>query len=162
MGYLWQTDELICYDVINPIQYVFHEDTETCTPVYTTYYEDYVQFYKEASNDIKEAKKTLQIKRNPCMSSLFESEKKVYKVDYRGQMSLFDGAKESYVEGTEVEISYSLIATDTNYSFHVDGQEVCVEWNDKKGYIIRFTMPAHDIEVYCVEKNIMRFEPENK
>ena len=28
MGYLWQTDELICYDVINPTQYVFHEDTE--------------------------------------------------------------------------------------------------------------------------------------
>ena len=32
MGYLWQTDELICYDVINPTQYVFYEDTETCTP----------------------------------------------------------------------------------------------------------------------------------
>ena len=27
MGYLWQTDQLICYDVINPTQYVFHEDT---------------------------------------------------------------------------------------------------------------------------------------
>jgi chloramphenicol O-acetyltransferase len=36
MGYLWETDELICYDVINPTQYVFHEDTETCSPVYTT------------------------------------------------------------------------------------------------------------------------------
>ena len=35
MGYLWKTDELICYDVINPTQYVFHEETETCTPVYT-------------------------------------------------------------------------------------------------------------------------------
>ena len=33
MGYLWQTDELICYDVMNPMQYVFHDDTETCTPV---------------------------------------------------------------------------------------------------------------------------------
>lgn len=31
MGYLWQTDELICYDQINPTQYIFHEDTETCT-----------------------------------------------------------------------------------------------------------------------------------
>ena len=41
MGYLWQSEKLICYDSINPIQYVFHEDTETCTPVYTTYYEDY-------------------------------------------------------------------------------------------------------------------------
>ena len=44
MGYLWQTDELICYDVINPTQYVFHEDTETCTPVYTEYDEDYEKF----------------------------------------------------------------------------------------------------------------------
>lgn len=24
MGYLWQTGELICYDTINPTQYVFH------------------------------------------------------------------------------------------------------------------------------------------
>ena len=58
MAYLWQTNELICYDVINPIQYVFHEDTETCSPVYTTYYEDYEAFYKNALNDIESAKKT--------------------------------------------------------------------------------------------------------
>jgi len=58
MCYLWQTNELICYDVINPIQYVFHEDTETCTPVYTTYYEDYDTFYKNALNDVEQAKKT--------------------------------------------------------------------------------------------------------
>ena len=44
MGYLYQTDELICYDVINPTQYVFHEDTETCTPVYTKYDNDYEKF----------------------------------------------------------------------------------------------------------------------
>ncbi len=37
MGYLYQTQEIICYDVINPTQYVFHEDTETCTPVYSDY-----------------------------------------------------------------------------------------------------------------------------
>ena len=51
MGYLWQTDELICYDVINPAQYVFHEDTETCTPVYTEYNEDYEKFYAGALRD---------------------------------------------------------------------------------------------------------------
>ena len=45
MAYLWQTDELICYDIINPTQYVFHDDTETCTPVYTEYSEDYEKFY---------------------------------------------------------------------------------------------------------------------
>ena len=58
MGYLWQTDELICYDVINPTQYVFHEDTETCTPVYTEYDEDYEKFYAAASHDVEAAKKT--------------------------------------------------------------------------------------------------------
>lgn len=58
MGYLWQTNELICYDVIHPTQYVFHEDTETCTPVYTTYHEDYEAFYAGALRDLEEAKKT--------------------------------------------------------------------------------------------------------
>ncbi len=37
MGYLWQTEELVCYDVINPTQYIFHDDTETFTLVYTEY-----------------------------------------------------------------------------------------------------------------------------
>ena len=57
MGYLWKTEELICYDVINPTQYVFHEDTETCTPVYTEYNENYEKFYINALNNIEEAKK---------------------------------------------------------------------------------------------------------
>lgn len=58
MGYLWQTDELICYDSINPTQYVFHDDTETCTPVYTTYCEEYGTFYQAALGDVEKAKKT--------------------------------------------------------------------------------------------------------
>ena len=58
MGYLWQTDTLICYDKINPAQYIFHDDTETCTPVYTEYYEDYAEFYKNCAEDIEKAKQT--------------------------------------------------------------------------------------------------------
>ncbi len=58
MGYLWQTDTLICYDQMNPTQYIFHEDTETCTPVYTTYYPDYAQFYQHCMEDIAKAKET--------------------------------------------------------------------------------------------------------
>ena len=58
MGYMWQTDELICYDCINPTQYIFHDDTETCTPVYTTYNEDYDTFYKSALEDVERAKQT--------------------------------------------------------------------------------------------------------
>lgn len=58
MGYLWETKELICYDVINPAQYVFHEDTETCSLVYSKYDEDYETFYAAAFQDVEEAKTT--------------------------------------------------------------------------------------------------------
>ena len=58
MGYLYQTDQLICYDVIHPTQYVFHEDTETCTPVYTEYHPDYHEFYRYALQDLEKAKQT--------------------------------------------------------------------------------------------------------
>ena len=58
MGYIWQTNEVVCYEVINPTQYVFHEDTETCTPVYSNYDPDYETFYAGALKDLEEAKKT--------------------------------------------------------------------------------------------------------
>ena len=58
MGYFWQTEELICYDVIHPTQYVFHDDTETFTLVYTEYCEDYAAFYANALRDVETAKKT--------------------------------------------------------------------------------------------------------
>ena len=58
MGYLWKTNELICYDKINPTQYVFHPDTETCTPVYTEYLPDYQAFYRGAAADVEAAKAT--------------------------------------------------------------------------------------------------------
>ena len=58
MGYIWQTEKLICYDVIHPTQYIFHEDTETCTPVYTSYDPEYETFYKNASDGIEAAKQT--------------------------------------------------------------------------------------------------------
>ena len=58
MGYLWETKQLICYDIINPTQYVFHEDTETCTPVYTEYNEKYDVFYDNALTDLEKAKQT--------------------------------------------------------------------------------------------------------
>lgn len=58
MGYLWQTETLICYDKINPAHYIFHDDTETCTPVYTEYFENYKTFYAACKADIEKAKQT--------------------------------------------------------------------------------------------------------
>ncbi len=56
MDYLYNTDELICYDVINPCHYVFPADTETCTTVHSYYYEDYKKFYENALRDLENAK----------------------------------------------------------------------------------------------------------
>lgn len=58
MSWLYETNELICYDKINPTQYIFHEDTETFSLAYTEYDEDYKVFYENALKDIEEAKKT--------------------------------------------------------------------------------------------------------
>lgn len=56
LGWLEQSKELVCYDVIHPTQYVFHADTETCTPVYTRYTADYAAFYRGALDDLERAK----------------------------------------------------------------------------------------------------------
>ncbi len=58
MGWLWQTEELICWDRIHPTQYVFHEDTETCTTVYTEYDPDYETFYAGALADLERGKQS--------------------------------------------------------------------------------------------------------
>lgn len=58
LGWFWQTEQLVCYDKINPTQYIFHEDTETFTVVYTEYTDDYHQFYHNAFADAERAKQT--------------------------------------------------------------------------------------------------------
>lgn len=50
--------KLLAYNKVNPAHYIFHDDTETCTVVYTEYDEDYDKFYKTCSADIELAKKT--------------------------------------------------------------------------------------------------------
>ena len=58
--YFWDNanNELRLYDKINPRQYVFHEDTETITVVYSEYFEDYKTFYDRAKADLDRAKAT--------------------------------------------------------------------------------------------------------
>lgn len=83
--------------------------------------------------------------------------KKKYKVNYHGQEQWFRGAKCSFAAGTQVTLVYFMIATDTDYSFYVDGKPAKTEWKNN-AYVILFTMPDHDIEVYCEERNSMENE----
>lgn len=58
MAWLYKSNQLVCYEVIHPTQYVFHEDTETFTLAYTEYDEDYRRFYANALRDLEDAKQT--------------------------------------------------------------------------------------------------------
>ena len=80
LGYLWETNELIAYDKINPTQYIFHDDTETCTPVYTEYFEDYEKFYAGTVADIARAK-----------------ESRDYKLDMQNHPNWFDASYISWI-----------------------------------------------------------------
>lgn len=52
----WETNELLCYDQINPTQFIFHDDTETFSVVYTEYDPDYRVFYARAADDAERGK----------------------------------------------------------------------------------------------------------
>jgi len=55
--YDYTNKELRLYDVINPIQYIFHEETSTFTVVYSKFDSDYEVFYQNALKDIEDGKK---------------------------------------------------------------------------------------------------------
>ena len=77
-----------------------------------------------------------------------------YQVDYCGAEFLYRNAKESYRAGTEVELIFDCIATDTDYSFYLDGEPV--DWTYEEGcFVIRFVMPEHDMVLDFTSENTM-------
>lgn len=65
MQYLYEKQQLVIFDKVNPVHYVFHEDTETCTVVYTEFQEDYEKFYQQCVSDIEKAKQTREYGLDP-------------------------------------------------------------------------------------------------
>ena len=78
-----------------------------------------------------------------------------YQVDYCGAKDCYRGAKDSYKAGTEVTVYFDLIASDTDYSFLLDGEPIDFDYDEKKGFIITFTMPAHDVTLDVSSVNSM-------
>ncbi len=87
---------------------------------------------------------------------------KKYKVDYNGDKQWFIGAKEAYKAGEKVTLYFDMIATDTNYYFYIDGEEINPRYESGKGYKILFTMPEHDVSVRVEAVNSMIYIPEEK
>ncbi|MBE6071741.1 MAG: chloramphenicol acetyltransferase [Clostridium butyricum] len=65
MQYLYDKQQLIIFDKINPAHYIFHEDTETCTVVYTEYFDEYEKFYNVCAKEIEKAKQTREYGLDP-------------------------------------------------------------------------------------------------
>ena len=82
-----------------------------------------------------------------------------YRVDYGGAQALYEGAEETYAAGTEVEIAFPYIATDTDYRFSMDGVPLEITYEEERGYVISFVMPDHDVTLRCETENTMEYQP---
>lgn len=65
MCFLYKTNQIICFDKINLTHYIFHQDTETCTPIHTEFNDDYKTFYNNAAKDIEVGKKVRTYNADP-------------------------------------------------------------------------------------------------
>ena len=83
---------------------------------------------------------------------------KKYKVDYCGQKMAYPNAKDEYRAGEKVTLYFDMIATDTNYSFTLDGAELMRDYDREKGFVLSFTMPDHDVKLHCFSRNTMLIE----
>lgn len=87
--------------------------------------------------------------------------KRSYKVDYCGAKDFYSNAKKTYKAGEEVELIFDLVATDTDYTFYLDGKSEDLDVHGTgNGFLIRFTMPDHDVKLNYSEKNSMEYLPD--
>ena len=82
-----------------------------------------------------------------------------YKIDYCGRKNSYTGAKDSYRPGQTVVLYYEMIATDTDYSFYLDGKPLRYTYDEQNGFRIEFTMPEHDVKLECESVNSMIYVP---
>ena len=69
-------------------------------------------------------------------------------------------ARAEHKAGEEVVLYFTMVATDTDYRFILDGTEIRPEYDSRKGFIIRFTMPEHDVTLRYLQRNSMNEIPE--
>ena len=87
--------------------------------------------------------------------------KRSYKVDYCGAKDFYANAKDTYKSGEEVELIFDLVATDTDYTFYLDGKSEDLDVQGTgNGFLIRFTMPDHDVKLSYSENNSMEYLPD--
>lgn len=68
--------------------------------------------------------------------------------------------KKSYAAGEEVKAYFKYIATDTDYTFYCENEDVKIktEYDNAFGYVITFTMPDHDVTLGVKSRNTMTID----
>ena len=82
-----------------------------------------------------------------------------YHVDYDGEKEWYENARDTYRAGETVRLYYGLMATDTDYAFYLDDERINFSYDEKKGFIIEFVMPDHDVKLRCEMRNSMEYIP---
>ena len=72
----------------------------------------------------------------------------------------FEIDKKSYAAGEEVTAYFKYIATDTDYNFYCENDDVEIKtgYDNEHGYVITFTMPAHDVTIGVKSRNTMTID----
>lgn len=78
----------------------------------------------------------------------------LYEIDCCGLENFYENAKSFYTEGEFVVLRYTLIATDTDYSFTLDGENVDFSYRNG-AFEICFKMPDHNVKLECHSVNTM-------
>lgn len=81
---------------------------------------------------------------------------KKYKVDYDD--TFFSGKKQTYRPGEEAEFVLEIIGSDMNNVIYLDGERLPMQYDEERGYVVRFTMPEHDVKLTV--EYIPDFEPQ--
>ena len=68
--------------------------------------------------------------------------------------------KKSYAAGEEVKAYFKYIATDTDYTFYCENEDVTIKtsYDNSIGYVITFTMPDHDVTLGVKSRNTMTID----
>lgn len=92
-----------------------------------------------------------------AIMSLLGCGTKKYVVNANGGYEL---DKKSYAAGEEVKAYFKYIATDTDYTFYCENEDVKIktEYDNAFGYVITFTMPDHDVTLGVKSRNTMTID----
>ena len=82
-----------------------------------------------------------------------------YHIICDGDKTVFANLKQSYTAGEAVELYYRFVATDTDYAFYLDDEKLSTDYDEAHGYILRFTMPDHDVKLRVESRNSMVYIP---